>query len=454
MSFAGSKILPFPPLFRRSEQTGITQRSFPARWLALLLMGSVGAAYALNPTMEEKAGLAAQLPASQMIAEGESQVVSQLLGSLIGDVDLSSEDRTLLTSGGLSRGRVVLQSKVSPATGAQSQREKAEFLRTVEELEASFVDSGQYPALPAGGAGGGASVSYRAASGDFTLSSGNRRYTPVDGMTYGTPPAPGTGFEVKGFLAAESHGWGPWKSDRISLQAKSGAEVEGLEFLQDLPPAPAGSARLFFPVDRATCGYLFRGLDGKSVYSSGELTYDGVSGAFSLKLFRSAETPSSSLSPKALEAELKNHDTATALVGDAALLADLGLTSRPVEGEQVVALSSAAPQQCSVSTALDGLRLASLQRHKEVLAPGPFLAAAEGADDTQAGLVGSVQLLDKLGQWHQLRLRGGRGANYDWVVGQICPQAKEARVAGFVDSQAASYLEQDASSQHPVKAGQ
>jgi hypothetical protein len=430
----------------------MTQRSFPARWLALLLMGSVGAAWALNPSDAEKSSLGAGLvPASKTVVEGDAQAVCQLMGSVIGELALSPEDRTLLASPGLSR-RVVLESVATPGSVLQNQRDRAEFLRTVEELEAEYVASGQYPALPAS-SGQADTLSYRTDGEDYTLSSGNRRYTAEQGMAYGTPPASGAAFQVRGFLSPKSSGWGPWRREGVQLDLKPGSErSDDLAFLQDLPQGERGSARLFFPVDRTTCGYLFHRHGGQTVYSSGELAYDAVSGNFSLKLFRHGQAETHSLSPASLEAELAKHDTATTLVGEAALLADMGLMGTPAKDEEVVAVSTAAALPCSVSSALDGLRLATLERHKEVLPAGKFAAAEDAAPE--ASLVGSREIVDKLGQLHHLRVRGGRGANYDWVVGQVCPLAKEARSAGFVDSEAASYLQEDASRQHPIKAGQ
>jgi hypothetical protein len=445
VSPAGNKILPFP-IFRRSEQIGIIQRNFPGRWLALLLMGSVGAAWALNPAPGE--ALAPVLPASKMVVEGEPQVIAQLMGSLVGEVAMSQEDRGLL---GAADRRVVLQSKLVPGNPLQAQREKAEFLRTVEEVEAEYLVGGRYPALPQ--ASEGAVVSYRTDGEDFTLSSGHRRYTAAQGMTYGAPPASGVEFEVKGFLSPEAGGWGPWRKEGVALEAKPGVEsTEDLDFLKELPLVARGSARMFFPVDRANCGYLFRRIDGSTAYSAGELTYDSVNGNFSVKLFRPGDAARQSLNPDSLESELANRDGAVAMVGEASLLADLGFVSAPKQGEEVVVVSSSALLPCSVTSALDGLRLASLDKHKEVLAAGQLAAAPDSA--AKATVVARVQMQDKLGQLHQLRMRAGRGANYDWIVGQVCPLADVAQVPGFVDSQAASYEDPIPAEQRLVKAGQ
>lgn len=449
MSPAGSKILPFSTAWRRSEQTGVIARNFPARWLALLLMGSVGAAWALNPSAEEGGLRPSLVPASRTVVEGDPQAVNQLMGSLVGEVKMSPEDSKLVSTSATRR--VVLESKVAVADALKEQREKAEFLRAAEEIEGEYTAGGQYPALPAT-EGRGGSVSYRTDGEDFTLSSGNRRYTAAEGMTYGAAPQTAMELELKGFLEPRSGGWGPWKKEGLALEAKPGVQgLEELAFLTDLAPAARGSARMFFPVERSVCGYLFRRVDDHSVYSSGELVYDAVSGSFSLKLFRRGDAVAQNLNPAALEAELANRDEPVALVGESALLADWGLVSAPKDGEEVVSVSSSAPFLCSVSSALDGMRLAALDRHKEALSPGPLAAGPEVKG--KASVVGRLEVHDKLGQIHQLRIRGGRGANYDWIVGQVCPRSEEAPVTGFVDSKAASYEQPTPVERQLVKAG-
>lgn len=119
-------------------------------------------------------------------------------------------------------------------------------------------------------------------------------------------------------------------------------------------------------------------------------------------------------------------------------------------------LSSGAALTCSTAQALDGLRFATLNRRKEVLPAGPFSqleADSEQEQRGQASLVGRVQLADQLGQVHHLRVRGGRGANYDWLVGQLCPEPESTPVAGFIDSQAASCEDPVRPEERLVKAG-
>ena len=449
MSPTGSKILPFPSALRRSEQTGIIQRNFPARWLALLLAGSVGAAWAFTPSLEQ-GGQSALTPVPRMVLEGDPLAASQLAGSLFGEAALSPKERSTLAS---AQGqRVVLESREVVLSPLQARREKSEFLRMVEELEGDYMLTGQYPAVPTASSVG-AKMTYRTDGQDFTLSAGSRNYTASTGVSYGVAPPTDIELELKGTLSSKQSGWGPWRKDSVEFQARSGVEnADSLQFLEQLPTGGQGTARLFFPVDRKTCGYLFTKEGDETAYHSGELVYDSVSGNFSLKLYRSAESVAAQdLEPAALEKELAYRDMATVLVGETGLLADLGLLSTLEEGEQVVALSTDAVLPCSASTALDGLRLSTLERHKEVLPAGPFLPAADS--EAKATLVGKLELIDKLGQQHVVRLRGGRGVNYDWIVGQVCPREDQTFVPGFVDSLAASYERVVPAEEQVVRAG-
>jgi len=43
--------------------------------------------------------------------------------------------------------------------------------------------------------------------------------------------------------------------------------------------------------------------------------------------------------------------------------------------------------------------------------------------------VGRINISDKLGQVHQMRVRAGRASDYDWVVGQLCPVGEGSDVA-------------------------
>lgn len=450
MSHAGSS-KPTLTLLRRSEQTGIISKGFSVRGTAaVLLLGSVGAAWALNPVSRESKPLEVSPAGGKvLVAEGEAQVVAPLLGSLLGEVALSAQDQELMSKA--KSQRLVLRAQPRTDFEGKKMRERAAFLRTVEEVESQYIATGAYPPMPPEGAVG--KMSYRTDGQDFTLGSGHRRYTPEEGLTFGASPAKGVAFQLAGVLRSEESGWGPWRGLSTVFQPQKGvSDTETLEFLSEEVPDSGSTARLFFPVDRATTGYLFRKKDGTCLYRSGELAYDAAVGTFSLKLFRTGGAGSANLQAERLEAEARARDGATVLVGDQGLLSDLGLAeSDTKKGNGVVVLTSAASLTCSVSSALDGLRLAALARHQEALSPGLFLAGEE--KDSQAVVVGRVELLDNLGQLHQLHLRAGRGVDYDWVLGQVCPAEDEPRAEHFVES---GNLSEEPVSQGPslVKAGQ
>lgn len=384
---------------------------------------------------------------SKLVVEGDPQVVAPLLGSLLGEVALSSHDRELMAK---SAGqRLVLRSKPVVDLGGKSLRDKGKFLRAVEEVEEQFLTQGAYPSLPPSGAAG--AMSYRTDGQDFTLSSEHRRYTAAEGLTYGASPVVGQSFELVGFLRGQEAGWGPWRKTSMEFFGVEGVtDSEALEFLAENVSDSKSAARLFFPVDRATCGYLFRKKNGTSVYRSGELTYDAALGTFSVKLFRANPASSPVLRADRLEAEVKARDGAVVMVGDQGLLGDLGLAEASPQGRDgVVVLSSTAVMPCSVGSALDGLRFSALAKHQESLASGPYLAS-EG-EKSQAVVAGRVKLLDGLGQLHQLHLRAGRGADYDWVIGQACPVEAEPRAEKFVES--GFSFEESTGTEPLVKAG-
>lgn len=436
-------------LLRRSEQTGMISRGFSVRGTAaLLLLGSVGAAWAFSPggRLEERAESVE--PYSQLVVEGEPQVVAPLLGSLLGEVALSSSDRELMSKAGAQR--MVWRSKPVVEHAVQGMRDRAKFLRAIEEIEEQYLSQGAYPALPAGVAAG--AMTYRTDGQSFTLGSGHRRYTTEHGFSFGTSPSAAQGFELAGMLRTAQAGWGPWRKPSTEFVGLRGVEdTQALESLAETVPTSRTAARILFPVDRSTCGYLFHKKDGKSLYQSGELSYDSALGIFSLKLFRATPATGQALEADRLEAEADSRDGTLVLVGDQGLLVDLGLAT-PAEGPVagVVSLASPAVMPCSVSQAIDGLRLAALARHQESLTPGRFLASQE--KESQAVMVGRMKLLDKMGQLHQLHLRGGRASDYDWVVGQVCPVSDESRAESFVESQAYSSGEGSSLGQ-VVKAG-
>ncbi len=437
---AGTNILSFP-VSRRSEQTGITQRSFPARWLAVLLMGSVGAAWALNPTADETAGAGSIVPRTRVIVEGEPQVAAQLVGSLFGEVP-TLESKKLTSPIGVESPRIVLESRpIAQGDGGEndSPRGSARFLRMVEDVEAEFVAQGRYPALPATDGQDLSQMTYRTDGTSFTLASGRQRYTADKGLTLGAAAKPVEGFAWKASLRTEESGWGPWSEENVVLDAKvKDEDISSLDFLKELPIAPSWSARMFFPVSQETCGYYFQGPGGKSAYRSGELMYEAVSGSFSLKLYRDGDVAAQSLDPVRLEKELSSFGDSTALVGEAALLKDLGLLRTTEKGDQVVAVSTSVDLPCASTGSLDGLRLAALSRHKITLPAGKFLAK-EG--EGEVSLVGNVRMVDRLGQFQQIRLRAGRGANYDWIVGQLCPLTEEVRWTAYQEFEPALWQE-------------
>ena len=435
----GSNILSFP-VSRRSEQTGVTQRSFPARWLALILMGSVGAAWALNPTAEEGGGDGHIVPRTRVVVEGEPQMAAQLVGSLFGEVP--KMDSKKVTPIGVESPRIVFESMPIPQDDggvSDGPRASARFLRMVEEVEAEYMARGRYPALPGTDGQDLSQMTYRTDGTGFTLASGRQRYTADKGLSLGKAPNPVQGFAVKASLRTEESGWGPWREENVVLEAKRKDEdISSLDFLKDLPAAPPWSARMFFPVSRETCGYYFQRPGGESAYSSGELTYEAVGGSFSLKLYREGDVSAQSLDPIRLEKELDRFGGSTALIGESALLKDLGLLQSQEKGEEVVAVSTSVDLPCASSGSLDGLRLAALSRHKIALPSGKFLAKdGEG----EVSLVGNVRMIDRLGQFQQVRLRAGRGANYDWIVGQICPLSEEVRWSGYQEMQPAPWQE-------------
>ncbi len=438
---------------RRLDQAGIISKGFSVRWTAALLMvGGVGAAWAFNPmSAVSDAPLTPKAASSRIVVEGDPQVVAPLLGSLMGEVAFSAKDRELLSKSVGSR--IVLRSAPSADPAHQDLRNKGKFLRAVEEVEEQYLSSGVYPALPPSGAAG--LMNYRTDGQDFSLSLGHRSYNAQNGMSFGAAPTTAGVFEVVGFLQSEETGWGPWREPSANFAPKEGLkDVDDLDFLTEDVVTSSQSARLFFPIDRETCGYLFRKDDGESIYSSGELVYDAALGSFSLKLYRTGQVSGSPLNADRLDKESAARDGAVVLVGDQTFLSDLGLASvskDPKNPDGVVVVSSAAALSCSVSTALDGLRFAALSKHQEQLPIGTFLAGPETS--TRSTVSGRVQLQDKMGQLHQLRLRAGRASDYDWVIGQVCPAEEQPRAESFVESGYVG-LEEPPVTNPIVKAGQ
>ena len=101
--------------------------------------------------------------------------------------------------------------------------------------------------------------------------------------------------------------------------------------------------------------------------------------------------------------------------------------TEPENKAEVVHLSSPVRLPLSAHGALDSLVLSTFSSHKRTLRGGEYRAAQQSK--SSASVVGRLNILDKLGQVHEVRLRGGRAAEYDWVVGQLCPVVEEREVA-------------------------
>ena len=184
---------------------------------------------------------------------------------------------------------------------------------------------------------------------------------------------------------------------------------------------------MYFPVDTQTTGYAFRRGNGTSAYSSGEVLYDAVTGTFQLKLHRLTTAVSQTLDPNKLEAQLQSSGPGCELAGDAQLLFDLGFLNKVPSEDGVVHLSTPVKLPLSCHGALDGLVLSTFSKHQKSLEGEEYRALQESG--STASVVARLNVVDKLGQVHELRLRGGRGADYDWVVGQLCPVVEEQEVA-------------------------
>lgn len=433
---------------RRFAQIGAISRGTPARLAGALVLVGMGAAWAFSPSSTSSGFEVNGKPVVSTIIEGDAQAVCELGSALWGSELMSLKDKKSLALAATRR--VVLESKVDHFNEMKARRARIEFARIVEDVEEHYVDTGSYPAIPTS-AGRDVAVSYQVEADNFKLASGGLYYDASAGVSQLPITDKTFPFAFKGYLDSEEVGFGPWKASKRIFRAASGAGgQEEFEILESLPEASPSSARMFFPTNRASCGYLFCRRDGDSAYSSGELSYDRVSGVFTLKLFRLNEAASGSFSAEGLETELACYDGATTLVGDAGLLYDLGFVSKKSETGKAVALSSSAILSCSTTTALDGLRFSALEGHLEEVSGGQLIQTGE--EQTGVAVVGRICLKDQQGQLRSLRLRAGRGATYDWVVGQLC-SLDQSSSSLLVDSVAYSYESQRASGQQPVKAG-
>jgi hypothetical protein len=307
--------------------------------------------------------------------------------------------------------------------GGQIQGEsldEAKILAAVEQLEADYSLDGRSPAVPATDSEL-KEFSYRTDGDRFEIERGNVCYDSASGIQIKAAEKAGRpAYSITGYLETVEEGWGPWRRSKQLLTSGGKDDQQKLGWLAQVPETPAWSARMYFPIDEEHTGYYFRRPDGSSAYQSGELLYDGVSGTFQVKLHRKEEaTEGKLLSARLMEKELNGDLSACELVGDSGFLADLGI-STPSTEEPVVHLSSSSPLRFSAHDALDGLLLASLGRHSRALDADEFTGAGVEQSGSMAA-VGKLRMVDKLGQVHSLRVRAGRGGEYDWVVGQLCP---------------------------------
>lgn len=410
MKTSRSKIIPFP-FSRRSAQNGVTQKRMPGRWLGVLLLASVGAAWAFNPTLEVAPPKVKPVIApTGVVVEGEPQVVAQLLGSVMGPEAAPSRELK-----GMSWGtRVVLEQVAAEETKEAS---PAEVMRLAEELEAYASTHGRYPSGLSDSSLPG--VSYLPSRAGFRLESPTVSYDSRTGLERKTS-ASEPEFRVGGTLVSQVSGWGPFTQEMSRLQARpENAEPEKLAWLETLGPAPEWSARLFFPVSQEVTGPLLHSEPDSTVYENGEFTLDAVKGTFSLKLHRKEKAACLALDPAGLEAELGQ---GYGLAGDSAFLRDLGL-GKPGENEAVSHLQSDEALKLSLESELEQLAWQRLSQERRSLVPGRVKG---DSDDASVALVGRLRVVDKMGQVHELRLRGGRGLGYDWLVGQLCPLGGEA----------------------------
>lgn len=431
MKKTGSNLISFPKL-RRVEQTGFTHKGFPARWLGLLLMGTMGAAWALSPSADGVGGTYSdnQPQVNEVVFEGEPQVVAQLMGATVGAGDTPTAELRALSARGGSDRRVVVSTRGSESKASQ---DLAKALEAVENVESEFAASSSYPAICPTDKDL-AQTSYETNGRRFRIKGDSWTYDSSKGLSCQEQEVETSRFGVAGSLSAITTGWGPWKSTNQEFSTL-GRSSRDMSWLENAPVTPAWSARMYFPISQAHTGYAFRRADGSSPYKTGELLYDGVSGTFQLKLHRNNTGTTRRLCAERMEKELGSVGGGSELIGDAELIADLGFLKMPKKVDSVVQVSSPARVDLSSEGAMNGLSLSTFTRHKKRLKPANYL---KGSDDNSSGsatVVGRLELVDKLGQVHSVRVRAGRGHQYDWVVGQLCPiESRSADVEVFETS--------------------
>jgi hypothetical protein len=409
----GSNLISFPKP-RRTDQTGLTQRGFPARWLGLLVMTTVGAAFALTPPHEDAYQSAPDTVevVDSIVFEGEPQVVAQLMGATVGVQNTPTRELRTLSRRSTSERRVVV-AKSGSGEALESSRQ-AELQAVVEQMESDYAANGRYPAASPDGV-----VGYETDGKRFRLEVGAFSYDSSQGSKVNGDASSEPSFAIAGHLTQKETGWGPWRSTQQEFAPQGGRGGEKLGWLTEAVVTPAWSAKMYFPVSAQHTGYAFHAADGTSPYSHGEFLYDGVTGTFQMKLNRKKPSQGRTFSAAQLEGELSPSAPGNELVGDSQLLRDLGFLRTVEQGESVVHLANANRLALSADSAVDGLSLSAFARHKKSLKPGRYVGASE--DDSTTAVVGRLELVDKLGQVHRVRIRAGQAGDYDWVVGQLCP---------------------------------
>jgi len=394
-------------------------------------MTTVGAAWAINPTAEDsyRSSAAEREPIQSIVYEGEPQVLAQLMGATVGLEHTPSAVLGALTGKALPERRVVV---AKTAVAEDSSVSEAQINRIVEELESAYASTGKYPTRPESERRL-EQVKYRTTGSKFEVEGYDSDTGKADPESVQDQDQGPADFALAGQLESKVEGWGPWESNVQVYSPQGRWSGADLSWLASLPPAPSWSARMFFPIDIAETGYMFRNPSGKSAYESGELLYDAVGGTFQMKLFRKEARTGRAYSAVELEDEMSDSAPGGELVGDAQLLADLGFLVDSDPSEPVVHVASPTRLAMSADSALDGLTLSAFSKHKRVLSSGAFAAGEEDSEST-ASLVGRLEVVDKVGQVHKLRVRAGSAGDYDWVVGQLCPLEDVASEVEVIES--------------------
>ena len=435
MKKAGSSVVSFPKS-RRSEQTGYIHKGLPLRWLGLLALTTIttiGGAWAIGPnsSVEEDIASPVEQTIENFVFEGEPEVVAQMIGSVLGPE--RAPHRSLRSMGTVaSSGRRVVVAQGENTVTAKTQDLTA-FFETVESVESEFSIAGEYPSIPATHEDLEVTA-YKSNGRSFQIESGAYTYSSDSGFSFSGEDDRDDSLNIAGFLETKSSGWGPWKKNRQAFDPSGQSGVSDLAWLANVEETPTWSARMYFPVSEAFTGQVFRRADGSSAYRSGEVLYDGVSGAFQMKLYRDDTVPARKLSPSLLENSLEDQGNGCVLAGDAALLTDLGVASGTGDEGRVLRLTSPSKLSFLSESSLAGLTFSALGNHETTLQGGQYLS--EGDSTSKSSAVGRLAVVDRLGQVHQLRIRAGRGAGYDWIVGQMCDLEEQAQESEVFETEA------------------